>query len=211
MLRHAKAQPPNRRKPPSNPSVGRRGDQSDRRWRSRGAARQRGQGTGGKRHRCRRAADRSGDCGWRQDADPGHRRRLWHGARRSAAGTDPSRDVQNRRHRPAEYPHIRLSRRGIAQLGGGWAPDDHHSRRRRRTVPGSRSLAAAGRGETGGAERRHRGRAARYLSRHPGAAEIPAHGPGRGAGDRRCGQAAGDGRALCGLHSARCVRGGEGR
>jgi DNA mismatch repair protein MutL len=50
-----------------------------------------------------------------------------------------------------------------------------------------------------GAEPRHDGRVARSLSRHARAAEVPAHRPGRGAGDRRRGQAPGPGRALVGF------------
>ena len=57
----------------------------------------------------------------------------------------------------------------------------------------------------GGAERRHGGRVARSVLRHARAAEVHAHRSGGGAGDRRCGQAAGDGRTLGRLHPARCL------
>ena len=78
----------------------------------------------------------------------------------------------------------------VAGRGGG---DDPGGRRRARA------------GEARGALRRHHRRAARSVLRHPGAAEVPAHRPGRGAGDRRRGQAPCHGRAACRLHPARRV------
>ena len=122
-----------------------------------------------------------------------------------AAGVVASCDLENRRVGFAGYSQLRLPGRGAALVGGGGAVNHHQPRIRAGRCTDCGFRRANGAGETSGADGRYGGGITRSVFCHPGAVEIPAHGPGRNAGHQRHDQTSGDGGTFCGVHVARCV------
>ena len=112
--------------------------QPHRRRRGGRASGERGQGTGRERARCRRAPHRRAHRRRRAAADPRHRRRRGHEARRSGARGRTPCHIETRRRRSGVDPHAGFSRRGAAVDRFGGAAVDHDAARRRAARLGDR-------------------------------------------------------------------------
>ncbi len=190
----------------ARPPAPRTGRQPHRRRRGGRTARERGQGAGRERDRCRREPGRHLHRRRRPPAHRHHRRRRRHDRGRSCACGRAPRHLQARRRGPAADQDARLPRRGAALDRLGGAALDYHAPQERAAC-----LGALGRwrgkieGDAGRVEPGHKGRSQRSLPRHPGSVEIPEDRSHRGGSDPRGGAQAGDGAARYRLYA--CWRG----